>query len=171
VSAKRLYAFIVFAVLSFNLYGQSGLTVGKQFDNMNNFKGAFYDLSDPSGVNMRVGIWGNIQFPGTYLVSERASVMDIISYAGGLSASAELSEMKILRMKADSSYEVIKFNYSELLWKDDLKNFVPAPKLAPGDLIIIPGEPRLFWREYLTLGLSVISTILSITLSIIYITN
>lgn len=120
---------------------------------------------------MKVGVWGSVQFPGTYLLSEKSTVLDVISLAGGVSPTSDLDEMKIFRMKSDSTYEIIKFNYSELLWKDNLEKFKPAPRLLPGDIILLPGEPRLFWREYLSLGLSVISTLLSITLSIIYITN
>ncbi len=171
MSVKRYFIIVAIFILSSSLFAQSGLTVGKQFDNLNNFRGAFYDLSDPSGVNMKVGVWGSVQFPGTYLLSEKSTVLDVISLAGGVSPTSDLDEMKIFRMKSDSTYEIIKFNYSELLWKDNLEKFKPAPRLLPGDIILLPGEPRLFWREYLSLGLSVISTLLSITLSIIYITN
>ncbi|NUN09657.1 MAG: SLBB domain-containing protein, partial [Ignavibacteriaceae bacterium] len=121
--------------------------------------------------NMKVQIWGNVQFPGLYLLSEKTTVIEVISLAGGPQPSADLDDMRVFRMKPDSTYEMINFNYNDLLWNDKLEKVTPAPKLLPGDIILLPGEPRLYWREYLSLGLSVMSTLLSITLSIIYITN
>lgn len=171
VLIRIYFILLLFITLAGQNLAQTNLTVGRPFEQIVNPKGAYYDLSDPSSVNMKVHIWGNVQFPGLYLISEKTTVMELISMAGGPQASAYLDDMRIFRMNADSTYEMIKFNYNDLLWNDKLTQITPAPKLLPGDIILLPGEPRLYWREYLSLGLSVISTLLSITLSIIYITN
>lgn len=168
---KKYLLFVFLVILGGHSLAQSNLTIGRPYDQQINQKGAFYDLSDPAGVNMKVQIWGNVQFPGLYLLSEKTTVIEVISLAGGPQPSADLDDMRVFRMKPDSTYEMINFNYNDLLWNDKLEKVTPAPKLLPGDIILLPGEPRLYWREYLSLGLSVMSTLLSITLSIIYITN
>ena len=36
-----------------------------------------------------------------------------------------------------------------------------------GDVLVIPGRPRLYWEDYLTLSLSIVGVLLSLTTLIV----
>ncbi len=75
----------------------------------------------------------------------------------------------MFRINPDSSQTVIQFDYNDLLWSDGgLEKRIKIPKLKAGDILLVPGEPRFFLKDYLSLGLSVISTIASIVTLFVY---
>ena len=62
---------------------------------------------------------------------------------------------------------MIKFDYSELWWNEDLSKDLKLYKLEAGDVLIVPGRPRLYWENYLTLTLSAVGLLLSLATLII----
>ena len=130
-------------------------------------QGAYYDYSDPDGLNIKVSIWGYAKFPGRYIIPQRTDIKDLISYAGGINDDAYLDELRIYRVKADSSQEMIKFNYEELWWNEELTKDLNLYRLQAGDVLIVPGRPKLYWEDYLTLSLSIVGVLLSLTTLIV----
>jgi len=43
--------------------------------------------------------------------------------------------------------------------------------MAAGDVLVVPGRPRLYWENYLTLGLSIVGVLLSLTTLIVTTNN
>lgn len=136
--------------------------------------GAFYDLSDPMGINIDVNLWGFVKLPGKYRVPYKSTFMDLMSYCGGPSENTNLKEIRIFRPGNDSlktKSEIIKLNYEDLLWGDiNTKNF-NNPVLKSGDLILVMEDKRYTFRDNLLIILPVISSVLTIATLIITLTN
>ncbi len=132
-----------------------------------NYNGAFFDYSDPEAVNIKVAIWGFVRFPGRYLVPSYTKVKDLLSYAGGPTDNSKLEELKLYRVLEDSTQQLINLNYNELLWERALTTTKDTdPPLVAGDVLIVPGRPKLYFRDYFSLSLSVISTLISLAILI-----
>ena len=125
-----------------------------------------YDFSDPDKVNVKVAIWGFVRFPGRYIVPMNTSVQDLISYAGGPTDAAKLDDLRLFRTLADSTQKIYKFNLNELLYEPGEKKLVLPPPLIASDIVLVPGEPRWYLKDYITLYLSVISAASSLAILI-----
>jgi hypothetical protein len=134
-------------------------------------QGAFYDYSDPDGLNIKVSVWGYVKFPGRYIIPERSDLKDLISFAGGVSDDSYLDDLRIYRLNPDSSQTMLKFNYDDLWWNEELQKDIKIEKVQAGDLLVVPGRPRLYWENYLTLSLSIVGVLLSLTTLIITANN
>ena len=142
---------------------QIGINTGLRTYN----QGALYDYSDPNGINIKVAVWGYVKFPGKYVIPIRSDIKDLISYAGGIDDDSYLDDLRIYRLNKDSSQTLLKFNYEDLWWSEDLKDELQIQKLQPGDILVVPGRPRLYFENYLSLILGVVTTIVSIATLII----
>ncbi len=145
----------------------SELQVGSNTNQLRQNQGAFYDYSDPTTLNIKVSVWGFVKYPGKYVIPMESNVYDLLSYAGGPSEDAHLYDLRIFRTLEDSSREMVKFNYNDLLWDENLKEFKNAPGLAAGDILLVPGSQRLYFKDYLQIGLSVFSALISLSILIL----
>jgi len=135
-------------------------------------QGGFYNYSDPEAVNIKVNVWGWLRFPGRYTVPSYTTVMDLISYAGGPTDGAILEDLRIYRIKPDSTEEMIKFSYNDLLYGTELESdFNKGPRLQAGDILLVPGEPKIYTRERVSMWTSILGALVSITILILNITN
>ena len=132
---------------------------------------AVYDMSDPTGVNMEVSLWGFIRFPGRYRLPLKTTFMDLISYAGGPLEDSNLEEIRIVRNAIDTvgkKGQIIKLNYNDVMWEDRVKvDSKRNPVLQPNDVIIIMQEKRYTFREDMLFILPLVGTIISIITFII----
>jgi len=67
---------------------------------------------------------------------------------------------------------MIIIDYNDIFWSDKIlrksnRNMV----LKPGDILVFPGEPRLFFRDNISLVLSVSSVLISLAILILSITQ
>ena len=131
-------------------------------------QGGYFDYSDAKTVNFTVSIWGYVKYPGRYLVPISTSVSDLLSYAGGPNTDAELDNLRIYRKGEDNADKLIKFSYNDLLWENNLevsKRFVP--ELQANDILMVPGTPRYFFSEWLSVFLSFLSAISTVVILIL----
>lgn len=144
-----------------SLPAQEDIQIGsKKYNQL--WQSGFFDFSDPSGINIKVQLWGSVRFPGYYIVPARSSVNDLISLAGGPNQDAVLEDIRILRANTDSSTTMYKYDYNGLLWEDELGTTVKFPRLLAGDMIMVPGHPRYFVREDVSFYLSITTALASI---------
>jgi hypothetical protein len=134
-------------------------------------QGAYYDYSDPDGLNIKVSVWGYVKYPGRYVIPQRTDIKEFISYAGGISDDSYLDELRVYKILEDSTQQMLKFDYEDLWWNEDLSQDLALYKMNAGDVLIVPGRPRLYWENYLTLGLSIVGVLLSLTTLIITANN
>lgn len=171
---KKLLIILVVLILSQKYFAQQNtdIQVGSDPTSSRRGQAAYYDNSEPNAVNIKVSVWGYVRFPGRYLVPDYTTVKDLLSYAGGPADGAELEDLRLLKTLPDSSSSLIKFNYNDLLWGDKLSNkYVKTPRLGVGDVLLVPGRPRLSARDYLQMTLSVVSTVVSITVLVVNLTK
>jgi len=126
---------------------------------------AVYDLSDPTGVNLEVSMWGTIRFPGRYRVPVNSTFLDLMSYAGGPLETSNLEDIRILRETNDPTKkpQVIKLNYDDLLWADQVKTSSRVnPVLQSGDIILVPEQKRYTFRDNLIFFVPIVGALISI---------
>jgi len=159
---------IILLFLGFSIaYSQedSSFTLGKS-DKFNS--GAVYDLSDPTGINIEVNLWGFVRLPGRYRVPAATSFMDLMSYAGGPLENSNMGDMRIIRTDDNRKTKVITLNYDDLLWEDKVSSSERInPILVNGDVVVIPQKRRYTFRDNLSFFIPMISAILTIATFII----
>ncbi|HMN15997.1 MAG: hypothetical protein HND40_05155 [Ignavibacteriota bacterium] len=164
--------FLLFIFFSFSmlLKAQDDVQIGSNLNNYRQTQGALFDYSDPSGINIKVQLWGYVKFPGYYIIPSYSNINDLISFAGGPLEDALMEDVRIFR-KTDEKSELLKFNFNDLLWEDTLLTEISFPKLTAGDVVIVPGEPRYFLRQDVSFYLSITTALASIVAIIISLTK
>ena len=128
-------------------------------------QGGYFDYSDPRTMNIKVAVWGYVRYPGKYIVPIQTNPNDLLSLAGGPTTDAELEDLRIYRLDSDSLQQMIKFDLNDLLWEKNLKSSrVIIPALEAGDILLVPGAPRYFFKDWLSIGLSIFSAIISLAI-------
>jgi len=161
---------LIVSAISFT-YSQNDIQIGSQQGAVNNQRGAYFDYSDPSGVNIKVQLWGYVEFPGYYVVPAGFSVNELISLGGGPTQDALLNDIRVVKLKEGSQPEMVKYNYNDLMWDENINSQIKYVKLDAGDIIVIPGEPRYFLRQDVAFYLTILTTLASIGALIISITH
>lgn len=153
--------FLFLIILTIPTFSQEDIQIGttKYYSRM---IGGYFDYSEPTGINMKVQVWGYVKYPGYYIIPTRSSVSELLSLAGGPTEEALLNDIRIFRTNPDSSTVLIKLDYNDLLWGDELRNTIKFPRILAGDIIIVPGEPRYFVREDISFYLSITTTLASL---------
>jgi polysaccharide export outer membrane protein len=85
--------------------------------------------------SLKFNILGQVNKPGTYLLTNSATVLDAIALAGGFRDFAKQKSIYVLRQNADGSQTRIPFNYKEVVKG---KNAAQNIKLQPRDTIVVP---------------------------------
>jgi hypothetical protein len=134
-------------------------------------QGAYYDYSDPDGLNIKVSVWGYVKYPGRYIIPQKSDIKDLVSYAGGISDDSYLDDIRVYKILEDSTQQMLQFNYEDLWWNENLDNKLTMYRMEAGDVLVVPGRPRLYWEDYLTLSLSIVGVLLSLTTLIITANN
>jgi polysaccharide biosynthesis/export protein len=85
--------------------------------------------------SQKFNILGQVNRPGSYVISNSATVLDAIAVAGGFRDFAKQKSIYILRQNADGSQTRIPFNYKEVVKGQNPGQNV---KLEPRDTIVVP---------------------------------
>lgn len=159
IQARRAHRFsgIVLAVLAllcaatsaqaqFDGASGSGGSGGVAHGSLN---GSYYDYSFGSSVPIDINIWGFVSSPGKYRVPISTKLIQLVSYAGGPTDRARLSDIRILHdLTVDSTLKepVVVVNLAEFQETGD-----PSlnPILYPNDTIIVPGDALNVFRDVL----------------------
>jgi polysaccharide biosynthesis/export protein len=85
--------------------------------------------------SQRFNILGLVNKPGSYILTNSATVLDAIALAGGFQDFAKQKAIYVLRQNADGIQTRIPFNYKEVVKG---QNGAQNIKLQPHDTIIVP---------------------------------
>ncbi len=156
---------LILLLLGIPLCGQNNLELGS-LGVIRNYSGSFYDFSEPGKINFRVAVWGYVRNPGRYIIPAASNAADLISYAGGLTPEAFFDDLRIYRMKEDSTYTLLKFRLDDIFTGNELskENRLSVPELKAGDIIAVPGQPKMYFRDWFALTLSLVSTLISLSI-------
>ena len=83
----------------------------------------------------KFNIVGEVEKPGSYVISGPMTILDAIAIAGGLRDFARQSKLYVLRFNADGSRTRIPFNYRQVIRGNALQADV---QLQPRDTIVVP---------------------------------
>jgi polysaccharide export outer membrane protein len=87
-------------------------------------------------VGNKVNVLGQVKSPGEFILTSGTDVLQALSMAGGVTAFANLTNIKILRRdKKTQEQTVIPFNYKKVLRGRGLKQNI---LLHSGDTIVVP---------------------------------
>lgn len=170
---REKFFIAAFLVLLFNniIYSQDDIQIGSPNNNRMNAVGALYDYSDPAAVNIKVQLWGYVRHPGYYIVPLGSSLNELISLAGGPTEDALLDDIRIAKIREGNQTTITKYDFNDLMWRDNIKKPINYVRLDAGDVVVVPGEPRYFLRENVSFYLSIITAIASIWALVFTITN
>ena len=163
--------FVLYSSVEISFAQQEDYQVGINQSYLRQNQGAYYDYSDPDGLNIKVSIWGYVKYPGRYVIPQRSDIRDFISYAGGASDDSYLDDLRVYKILSDSTQQMMQFNYEDLWWNEELSPNLQLYKMEAGDVLVVPGRPRLYWEDYLTLSLSIVGVLLSLTTLIVTTNN
>ncbi len=171
---KKIIFILVLSFISYNSgFAQiKDVELGAAYKSLYQRQGGFYDYSDPEAVNMKVSVWGFIKYPGRYLVPIYTNLIDLLSYAGGPTGNSHLDDLRLYRVLPDSTQQMFKFNFEDLLWEDkiEIKNRT-VPKLIAKDILIVPGSPKLYFKDWFNISLRIFVAVVNLTLLVIRVTR
>ena len=153
------------------LFAQNEIQLGTSLGQIRQSQGGYYDYSDPDAVNIKVSVWGFVKYPGKYIVPFYTNAFDLLSFAGGPTEDANMDDIRIFRVNEDSSQAFINLDYKDFLWNKELTSDKEAPLVLASDILLVPGEERLYFRDYFSLTLSILSVIISLAILVININN
>ncbi|MFB3057925.1 MAG: SLBB domain-containing protein [Ignavibacteriaceae bacterium] len=158
-----LLFFIVFIIYPVYLSAQEkDYQIGMDPNSFRQSTGGYYDYSDPNGINIKVAVWGYVKYPGRYVIPIRSDIKDLISYSGGINDNAFLDDLRIYRLDKDSTQLLLKIDYEDLWWGENWTPNIDLSKMQAGDVLIVPGRPRVYWESYLSLILSSLGFLISV---------
>lgn len=167
VLMKQIIIVTIVLISAAITYSQDSTLILGKMDRSNS--GAVYDLSDPTGINIEVNLWGFVRLPGRYRVPINTNFLDIMSYAGGPLEDSKLEDIRIVRTDENTgAVKTINLNYGDLLWEDAVKTGNRMnPQLKAGDIILIPQHKRYSFRENLQFYMPILTSIISVATFII----
>jgi polysaccharide export outer membrane protein len=87
-------------------------------------------------IGNKIFVLGQVKSPGEYVLTGGTDVLQALSMAGGLTAFANSSKIKILRRNRDTNTEeVIPFSYKKIMRGQGLEQNIT---LRSGDTVIVP---------------------------------
>jgi hypothetical protein len=105
---------------------------------------AYYFISKPGEITMSINLWGYVRNPGRYEVPISTDIVQLLSYAGGPLAEADLASVKISRVvRREDGIRTVEFTVN-LRHLDKLDD--KARGLEPGDTIFVD-SPSFVWRD------------------------
>lgn len=163
---KEVLFILFFCLFTGISYGQSNdYELGAMPQTNYRQQGGYFDYSDPRTLNIKVAIWGSVKYPGRYVIPVNSTVNDLISLAGGPVTDSELDDLRLYRTTADSTRELMKFNLNDVMWEKELfTSKLNVPQLQAGDILVVPTSPKYFFREWLSIGLSIFSALISLAI-------
>jgi len=169
---KRALVLFFILICSISYAQVKDYELGSANNLRNPTQGGYYDYSDPGTVNIKVAVWGYVKFPGRYTIPINTTMIDLLSYAGGPLVDANMDDIRLYKVDENSNQELTKYNYNDLLWSEGLKSTPKKiPGLEAGDVLVVPGEPKYFFRENLSMWLSILSALISLTILVLNITK
>jgi hypothetical protein len=156
-----LFLFICLSIVSSNTFAQ--LTDTELGKSSTYTRSGMYDFSDPGALNIKVSVWGYIARPGKYVVPDYTTVSDLLTYAGGPNQDAEMDDLRIYRVLENGQEEMMKFSYNDIMWENNLSSKPRVlPKLEASDILVVPGSPKLFFKDWFDITITLVSLSLSI---------
>ena len=125
---------------------------------------AYYTLAKPGELTMQVNVWGYITHPGRYEISITTDLVQLISLAGGPTADADMSQVRITRfLKTDAGISRGQYVVDLAdLYRVNEANLI----LQPGDTIMIDQTSWVKIRDIIGIVTSV--AVITVSVATVY---
>jgi hypothetical protein len=139
--------------------------------------GAYYNFGSETGLNITVSLWGYVRNPGRYVIPSGSNLIEFLSFGGGPTEGANLSEVKIIRkvVGPDSSFteRTYVYNVQQIMERTtaDRTTRGSLPPILPGDTVIVEGSPPVQWMNVVSIIAQVIWAVTSIVSVIVTLTR
>ena len=166
---KIILAAIVFLLISDLGFAQvRDYELGSLSNSRRGSYGGYYDYSDPESINIKVSVWGFVKYPGRYFIPDHTTILDLMSFVGGPLDDSNLDEIRIYRLDENGNEIMLPVDYNDVMWEENLASkYRLVPDLKASDILVVPGEPRLYFMDWFSIGLSVFSALISLTILIL----
>ncbi len=135
----------------------SGLILSKELSGGHANYGNEYVSGDyPGAILMKVNLWGPVGKSGIHFVPNQTDLVTLLSYAGGPTDSANLSDVRIKRWSGGQE-KLITVDVSDLVRETGKE----SPMLEANDIVVIPTKKPLVSQDTSAL-IAVISSVLTI---------
>ena len=96
-----------------------------------------YKIQKAGEIVIPINLWGYVGGPGHYDVPGSTTLVDLISYAGGPTAQARLTDIRIIHADSTSEHREQIYNIEAYITSGDLSQ---NPYLVPGDTVVVSGR-------------------------------
>ncbi len=109
-------------------------------------------------LSMTIRVWGEVKKPGMTIVPSDADLISLLSYVGGPTDKAKLSNIQIIRYNIIEGEERIVFSDLEAFLETGDDKYIPV--IYPNDTVIVKGT---VWKilsaatPYINLGVTLIN--------------
>jgi polysaccharide export outer membrane protein len=87
--------------------------------------------------SFRVSVVGEVKTPGRYELKSRATVLELLAMAGGLTEYADRGRIVVIRQTGGTTRQIA-FDYGKLTSRSGGTNGHDNPFVQPGDIILVP---------------------------------
>lgn len=134
INDKRVFKHILIGIIIISFcsvsYAQEGV-----IQSVRN-RAAQYYLGYEDELLIPVNVWGFVLKPGQYMVPNNTDLISLLSFAGGPSEDAKISNIRIIRSDPKLGNIVYRVNVKKYIESGDERLI---PTLKPGDTIIVKG--------------------------------
>ncbi len=96
-----------------------------------------YRILKQGEIVIPINLWGFVGGPGHYDVAGSTTLVDLLSYAGGPTPQARLTDVRIIHADTNSEFREQIYNIEAYITHGDLSQ---NPYLVPGDTIVVSGR-------------------------------
>jgi hypothetical protein len=159
---KNFLFLTITVLLTIPVYGQLDINFeGEELKTAPNI----FDYSKRFLPSIEVKLWGSVKNPGIYKIQDGINLLELLSYSGGLTETADLEDIRIVRFKNDTlgvkEDEIIVIDYDDLFSEDFIKSAdMKKTILKNGDVIVAPAAS--YWYQ----SIAPVTTILSLLTSL-----
>lgn len=166
----RLPALILIQLVAFSTVGYSqGITGLSSELGRSSINRGYFNYTQPGDITISVNVWGNVRYPGLYVLKEGTDLKEVISYCGSSQENTLLST----RRTRDTIIQLSRENAGgtrEIIYERDIREIVNAsdiPTMQEADVVMIQviETERFYWRDLLpiaSLGVATTNLILNV---------
>lgn len=85
---------------------------------------------------IKVNVWGQVAKPGQYMIPDKTDLISLISFAGGPTEGAKISDVRLIR-KWEGEQKVLSVDLQHYLDTGDVSHI---PVMMPEDTVLVPGN-------------------------------
>ncbi len=139
-----------------------GYSIGNPEDVAGNVR-EYYSSNWQNRFRIRIQLWGDVPLSGTHYVEDKATLLELLGYAGGTTGVLSKTDISVVRLTQNSAEKInIRPDTIRIRGTDLMSGKFRDFQLAQGDMIYVDSTPK---TDTFLRVLTVTSSILGIVAS------